>query len=538
MRCRVAHLMFCAFALMGRSTSASEPKVILLESYSDARPIGMSHYTAEIIAGLGVPGLLSGDELRTKVEANFSRPASKATPDDLQALVKSATDATNAFGASNFNIAVTQLGQVVDSLAREPAALVANPKLREVRKEALLTLAKALAKMRRDGEAKAVLEEAVRSYTDLEFSETLLPPNIVQLGKSVQKERAAHSSTLEIVTSPPGKRVFLDEQPIGVTPITKSGLLPGTYRVYFPSMGTNARGAYRTVDVSSSGKPTALTVSSEIEDHLEMQEYVGLRFSSAAQQREAEVPIACAVAQALGLEKDKPSDEIIILTRQRSPAAEAELMGAIYDVRGHRKWASIIPLAPNAPDDTTLARFAKSLRLRREVEGVKAAPPPEPASAAAVAPPSTKAAPTAPGAEERDDRFQFHYRFGGNAAGARYLKTWYGVSFGFAVAMTGAFVGSYYGYGCSGPTGADRLSGPCGPQTTGRDVTGAFFSLTLLGWAASAAVLIVTLIDYLDQRSLFKKGYTIVGESAVPTMVFGDSRQPSGTAPVVVNLRF
>jgi hypothetical protein len=245
MRYRMLALLV-VFVATTRANGRTPPKIVLVESYSDARPIGMSHYMAEIVAGLG-PGVLAGDELREKLEALFSRPAGKATADDLQALVAKASDGANAYGAANFNIAVTQLAQVVDALAREPAALVQNAKLRETRKEALLTLAKALAKLHRESDARAAIAEAVRSYPDLEFSEAVYPPNIVQLGKAVQKERSAHpSTTLVIETTPPGKKVYLNEQPLGVTPQTVKGLAPGAYRVYFPAMGKSARGASPT----------------------------------------------------------------------------------------------------------------------------------------------------------------------------------------------------------------------------------------------------------------------------------------------------
>lgn len=503
MRSAVALLIICAF-VPAAAAAVESPRLMVLESYADARPLGMSHYVAEIIDDLGMPGITSGDDLRTKLEAHFSRPAGKATAEDLQALVERARDGVNAFGAANFNIAVTQLSQVVDGLAREPAALIADSKLRETRKEALLTLAKALAKLHREGEARAAVAEAVRSYPELEFSEAVYPPNIVQLAKTVQKERATHPHSFQIVTSPPGKRVFLDEVPVGLTPVTKTGLLAGTYRVFFPSMGASGHGAYRIVEVDD--KSSSLAVSSDIEDHLELAEYVGLRFSSVAQQQKAEVPIACAIAEALAL--DKPTDEIIILTRQRSPAAEAELMGAIYDVKGHRKWASIIPLSPNPPDDTMLARFAKSLRLRREVEGVKAAPPEAPRAPAVAAAPTPQLQLVAPPANSTDD---FRYNFGDAApdrSGHKYFAGWYGVSAAVALAGTVGWLASRGAYHCSDWLGTD-LSGPCGPDTAGRSMTVGFFGVALIGWSGVVATGIVNLMDYGIQRDLWKKGYRL-----------------------------
>src|SRR5262249_29293779 len=153
---------------------------------------------------------------------------SHATSEELQALVKRASEGANAFAAANFAVAVAHLTQAVDGLTRESGALATQPALRTARKDALPTLAQALAKLKRTDEARVVLAEACRSYPELtSFPETVYPPRIVELGNQILRERATHPGALVIETVPPGRPVLLNEQPLGDAPRTARGLLPG-----------------------------------------------------------------------------------------------------------------------------------------------------------------------------------------------------------------------------------------------------------------------------------------------------------------------
>lgn len=484
---------------VGGPALGAEPKTILIESYADARPIGMSRYMNEIASALNLPGLLAGDELRARLEATFARPAGKATPEDLQALVKRASEGTSSYGDANFTVAITQLSQVVDGLARESAALVSDRKLSAVRKEALLTLAQAYVKQHRIEDAKATLRELLRSYPEVQdFPAATYPPKIVDLGKAVLKERAESSATLLVDSVPSGRKVYVNEQLVGETPRTLTKLLPGSYRVYLPPGGASHRGSVRVVDLR--GRATTLTIETEIDDHLETEEYVGLRFGSAAERERFETPVACAIARKLG------ASEVIILTRQRSPAAETEILGAIYDAaNAHRKWGAILPLAPSPPNDAALAKFALSLRTRRQVEGVRVAP--AEARSASGAPRAVAAEPLQ--VRRSDDR---GFRLG------RGTQIALGTSLGLAAALTAAGLASFFAFDCSG----DAASGPCGAGTGGRSATTSLMGLALGGYSVGLGLLVGVVVDYALHRARLKPRIALGAGGSVTASVGAD----------------
>jgi len=489
--------------LLVNAGARAEKKAVLMESYAGPRPPGMAHYADQIANSFGPARLVYGDELKKRLTTSFSRPVTRATAEELQALVQRATDGGAAFTSSSFTLAISELTRAVDGLANQSAALAAEPKLRDVRRNALFKLANAQVKVNNPSAAQATLGEAVRSFPEIQsFSEAQFPPRVVAIGNRVLADKAEQGGTLTVETQPSRRRFFLNEQLAGMTPRTITGLLPGTYRLYVAS-NDPTRGAVRLVEV----KPrttTTVVIDSEVDDHLETENYVGLRFATHPEKQRLETPIACAIAREVG------ADEVILLTLQQSPSSETELLGAVYKTEsGHREWGVILPLAP-APDDSALARFALSLRTRREVEGVKVAPEPSP-------PPAPKAAAVPSPVLSNGPRLsEPRLRLGRGVAIAL------GTSLGLATATTAAWLGSYYGYGCSGPTGSEGTDpmSPCAPGSTGRYVDASFFTLMLAGWSVGTASLIMTLVEYIEHRQSVKKGTVTVGRDGTTSFHF------------------
>jgi len=351
------------------SVAHGEGKAIVVESHSASRPPAMARYVAETVAILGLTSG-AGESLRVRLEASIARPRTRPALEDLQALERRVSEGANAYNEANFTVAVAALTQAADGLAQESFTLAAEPRLREARKIALITLAQAFVKTRRFDEARDTLGEVVRSYPEVVFSEAVYPPKVVELSRAVLRAKAAAPGRLVVETSPPGRKIVLNETSLGPSPKVQGGLLPGAYRLYIAG-ATGGRGTVRKVEIAA-GQTVSLQIALDVDDHLETQEYVGLRFSGAAERLRAEVPLACALARAVG------ADEVYILARQTSPSAEAELLGAVYDAHsGHRKWGVILPLSPG-PDDAALSRFALSLKTRRAVDGVRLAEGPGP----------------------------------------------------------------------------------------------------------------------------------------------------------------
>lgn len=436
---RASSLVLALLLVLVAAPARAEKKAILLESYSDTRPMGMARNVTQITKAFGPARVLSGDELRKKLEESFSRPVTRASADEIQALIKRASDGSAAYTSSSFTVAISELTQAADGLANQSAVLALDPKLREVRRDALLTLAKALVKTNNTTAAQAALREVIRSFPEIQaFSEVQYHPRLVAIGNQVLKEKVEQAGSLAVETRPSRRRFFLNEQPAGSTPKTSTGLLPGTYRIYIPSADPR-RGSLRLVEVKPR-QTTTVAIDSEVDDQLEAESYIGLRFATRAEKDRFEIPLACAVARAVGAE------EVILLTQQRSPSSETELLGAVYNAEnGHREWGVILPLAPT-PDDQALARFALSLRTRREVEGVKVAPEPPPPPKTEEPQPPAASASTTTTATPAITLQPATQPFDPNR---RYTLTWIGVTVGIGIPMLAVGTGLWFYYGCN-----------------------------------------------------------------------------------------
>jgi hypothetical protein len=420
------------------------------------------------------PDVLAGDDLRTRLHASFARPVAHGTAEDIAVLTKRAADGTAAFTSSNFAVAVTELTQAVEGLANQPAALAADPKLRDLRRDALLTLVKAQVKMNQIAGAQSTLREVIRSYPEIQgLSETQFPPRVVALATAVMKEKADLAGSLTIETRPSRRRIFVDEQP-AVSPKTFSTLYPGPYRVYIPSPMDPKRGGLRIIDVIPR-QTTNVVIDSEIDDHLETESFIGFRFSSRSEKERLEIPFACAVANTV------KAQEVILLTPQRSPSGDPELLGAVHNATtGRREWGVILPLSPS-PTDQALSRFALSLRTRREIAGVRVAPRGEspPATVAAL---DQMSSPTETGLANGEERWSFRAK----------LAVGLTLSLGAALVATG--IGLHPAFDCSGPLGVDSREGACGPNASGRWTVSALIIAGSGSIAAGLGVLIGQLI--------------------------------------------
>lgn len=462
----------------------AEKKAVLLESYADDRPAVMQRAVGQVASA---PDVLAGDDLRTRLQASFARPVVRGTAEDIAVLTKRAADGTAAFTSSNFAVAVTELTQAVDGLANQPAALSADPKLRDVRRDALLTLVKAQVKMNNIAGAQSTLRELFRSYPEIQgLSETQYPPRVVALGTAVMKEKADLAGSLTIETRPSRRRIFVNEQP-AVSPKTFSNLYPGPYRVYIPSIPSPTdpkRGGLRIIDVIPR-QMTNVVIESEIDDQLETESFIGFRFSSRSDKERLEIPFACAVANVVN------AQEVILLTQQRSPSGDPELLGAVYNATtGRREWGVILPLSPS-PTDQALSRFALSLRTRHEIAGVRVAPLSElpPATVAAV----DRMAPSPTSPTKMDlahgERWSFREKLG------------VGLALGLGAALVATGIGLHPVFDCSGPFGADSRDGACGPNASGRWTVSALIIAGSSSIAAGLGVLIGRLIPSRTQAS-------------------------------------
>jgi len=477
----------------------ADKKAVLLESYADNRPAVMERAIGQLASASDV---LSGDELRTILQSSFARPVVRGTAEDIAVLMKRAADGTAAFTSSNFAVAVTELTQAVEGLANQPAALSADPKLRDIRRDALLTLVKAQVKMNNVSGAQSTLRELFRSYPEIQgLSETQYPPRVVALGTAVMKEKADLAGSVDIETRPSRRRLFVNEQP-ATSPKTFTNLYPGPYRVFVPSPTDPKRGALRMVDVIPRQR-TTVVIDSEIDDQLETESFIGFRFSSRSDKERLEIPFACAVASVV------KAPEVILLTQQRSPSGDPELLGAVYNATtGRREWGVILPLSPS-PTDQALARFALSIRTRREIAGVRVAPvseSPRPAMAPAnalAAPSDALSARAATAPAPTAGRWSLRAKLG------------VGLALSLGAALVATSIGLHPAFDCAGPFGGDSLNGTCGPNAAGRWTVSTLFVVGSASVTTGLGALIGYLVPARSRTSVAVFASSSGGEVAV-----------------------
>jgi hypothetical protein len=258
--------------------------------------------------------------------------------------------------------------------------------------------------------------------------------------------------------------------------------LPGTYRLYIP-IGNGERGSLRYVQVRANHQ-TPVVVDSAVEEQLETESYVGLRFNSRAERERFEIPLACAIARAVG------ASEVVLLSQQRSPSSDMEILGAVYNAQtGHRDWGVILPLTP-PPDDDAVARFALSLRTRREISGVRVAPPSAPPELADVQLGQPKLSAPPQSGPWRLERHQ---------------KIMLGTLGGAGALLLGIGLGVHFAYGCDKWFGTDPMTPqPTDPRCAGDSAPRAGLALSVLGGGAILTgvtlVLVWRIADLLDKR--------------------------------------
>lgn len=485
-----------------------QKKSLLLESYAEPRPLGMSRTVGYLGKELAANGVVSGDDLRTKIESTFSRPVHSGTAEELESLARRFAEGNTLFGSGSFTLAIAALAQASEGLADQSASVSFDPRLRETRRDALLALVKAYTRVNNLPAAKAALGELLRSFSEITtLSAAQYPPKMVALATEMSTERQAQSGSLTIQTVPSRRKIFVNEQAVGESPKTLTGLLPGKYRVFVPSeKGERKNGGLRIVEVKAKDTLT-VQIQSEIDDYLETESYIGLRFASRADKERKEVAVACAVAEALGL------GEVILLTTQKSPAGEVELVGSIYDPATRRRtWGVILPLNPQS-NEQALSRFATSLKTRKEVLGVKIAT--EPAAAtlpgpdAAADKPSREEDPRPSAAtesppEKREGRvLETKLGFTPQYVKAR-RDLWIGAGVLTAVGipLAAAGVATHFSYRCNDYD--QYISGSCAALSKGRVVSTSL--LVTSGVAAVGVTLLIVggIMDAVDRRDLRK----------------------------------
>jgi hypothetical protein len=337
-----------ALCASSRVEAAPERSVVLLEQVVGRRDTRAAPWLSAVALELGEQ-VASGAPLGARLEQALGSPVWPGRCGALDEALDLLSRGHAAFIEARLPEAAERLRSGLDRLAARPCLPDLDESARQLRQTAQLELAQAQLKLRQPHEATATVAALLRSAPSYRFSETALPPRLVEVGQRLLHERAATPATLLIETLPDGRRLFVDERPVGSSPQTLAGLLPGPAQLVVE--GAAGRPARRRSVALQPGRATSLSLSMPVSDRLETEQFVGLRFDSPERAATESGPLAAAVARALG------ADEVVVL-EVRADELDAHVYGA---VDGEERRSATLALT-TAPPAESLRRFARLLR--------------------------------------------------------------------------------------------------------------------------------------------------------------------------------
>lgn len=282
-------------ALLAIPAQAQARPTILLESHAGARPGAAGGYMALLARSLGSRGLLVGEALRQRVEAERWFPAGPATePAGVRALVK---DGRRQFIKGDHARAIATLEKARRSLLASTRVMAADQSLRRSLHGTLLILAHAYLRRKETRLATEHIEEVIRSFPDRELSLVKHGPDLAAFYKKVRQQlRRTSRGALSVITSSEGCLVFVNERFVGMSPVRVPELYPGRYRVHVQ----RPQRPGRVHVITMSGKDIELQVDLPFHSALVTRPRVGFRFDSPGALKRWESSYAASLARALG----------------------------------------------------------------------------------------------------------------------------------------------------------------------------------------------------------------------------------------------
>jgi hypothetical protein len=306
-----------------------------------------------LVVELHANGFVVGDALRARVET-LSRPSAPLGDAELAEIRSAVEVGWQHWTAGEYAKAVESLSPAVAKLQASPAVVAQQTPVRDQLYKALIGLAMANKRLGNQDEARQHMAAVARGFTDRGVSRAQFGPEVHDFFRKIQAELAAQGTgSLRIEVDDPAAVIFLDERYEAVGSVSRSDLLPGTYRVYVRK--GDSPGRVHDVTVSPSGM-TELRITWQLEAALRSGPgFVGLELADAGARERLEPRVASALARLLG------ASGVVVITIGPYQGRRA-LTASLLSVESGKPYrAAVVALEPARPAPEALRSLVRFL---------------------------------------------------------------------------------------------------------------------------------------------------------------------------------
>jgi hypothetical protein len=295
MRTRAAGAFAAAIvALAGASAGADTG--IVLESYTGVRHEDATRLVGPVLDELTTRGYVVGyDGVGRKFEAEVSRPGRTAAglPADF---IGGIDRGHRAWVKGQLEDAVRILSPLIEAAHANAGIVAQDASVRDAVQRGLIDLALAQHGNGDPGAARETIAELLRAFPDVAISRATHGPVAFELFDSTKRALiAGGKGTLSIEVTDTSTVVFIDERYERVGSVSRTDLLPGTYRVY-ASAGQRTGRIYEVV--VRAGAETRLTIDGGFDSVLHVAPaWTGLLFQSGDEREKMETTYAAKFAR-------------------------------------------------------------------------------------------------------------------------------------------------------------------------------------------------------------------------------------------------
>jgi hypothetical protein len=339
----------------------------VVETHTGARPARADERLRPMFDVFEERGCLSGRAL-TLALARYSRAGISVSEDEIQSLGSRIDNGINLLRKEEFARATEQFQQAIDIARGASAALARDHSLRTTALRAYVGLALAFKRwgerlqQARDREAAARafanaekwMAEGVRSFPGMEPDRTRGKEAVEWWREIRERQLASPTGTLVADPGDDGVSVFLQEGYMGRGLTTKTGLPPGTYRVY--TERAEVSGRVHTVEVRA-GEVTRLVLNWRFDSTLRTGPWVGFEYESPIEHRERRGMDAGRIASML-------HEPYAIIVGLSSRGDGQYAFGLTVNPSGKALVSGEVLLDDSADTDAILRHFALALSMR------------------------------------------------------------------------------------------------------------------------------------------------------------------------------
>jgi hypothetical protein len=269
-----------------------------LESVAGARGESSASVLTPVFEELKRRGYRSGYEgIGRAFDGSVSRPSQNAgeVPADLAGKID---EAYRLWIAGKFAAGVTALQALIDVAHRNPAVVIANPKVSAALFKAEVGVAMCHHRLGNDTEAWAAMADLLRSY-DLEVTKGQYGAEAFGLYQQVKKEaKPTATGGLTVRSLDPTAAIYVNERFAKIGEYSRADLIPGTYRVV-AQLGPDYGRAY-VVEVKAGSRAEVVVDPGFERTVVTSPSWTGLRFRDRSDRELREVEVAAKFGAAVG----------------------------------------------------------------------------------------------------------------------------------------------------------------------------------------------------------------------------------------------